>query len=89
MTILYQASLILPLLCLTFLAYLFNKEILGVLSRLLFIEERLKLTQDGELRRMLAKSNETIKGLKKENERLKLGLEIKDMNDSFDKEFKL
>ena len=84
MTILQQVSLIIPMLCIIFLAYLFNKEILGVLKRLSGIEERLKLTQDGELRRMLAKSDKTIRKLKEENKKLKLTLEIKDMNDTLE-----
>ena len=71
--------------CLVVLAFLYNKINLSVISRLLSIEDRLKLTQDGELRRMLAKANETIANLKKENKLLGLQLEFKDMEESIER----
>ncbi len=59
--------------CLISIVFLFNKKLEK-------IEDRLRLTQDGELRRMLAKANDTIEKLEKENEQQKLMMKIDAMN---------
>lgn len=63
-----------------------RKTINLIVERITSIESRLEVTQDGELRRMLGKANETIKKLEKENKKFKLMLEIKHMTDSLEKE---
>ncbi len=60
-------------LCLVLIAFLFNRKIS-------MIEDRLRLTQDGELRRMLDRANGTIKKLEKKNKQLELMVDIDVMN---------
>ncbi len=66
-------GILLSIACLLAIVFLLNNKLEG-------IEDRLLLTQDGELRRMLAKANDTIKKLKKENKQLELNIEIDAMN---------
>ncbi len=66
--------------CLVMLAHIYNRVNITFDNRLSKVEERLRLTQDGELRRMLDNANETIAKLKKENQQLNLMAEIDHMN---------
>jgi hypothetical protein len=60
--------------CLIAIVFLFNKK-------LKWMEDRMQVTQEGELRRMLEKANGTISKLEKEAKQLKLIIEIDKMNE--------
>lgn len=64
---------LISIICLIAIVFLFNKK-------LKWIEDRLQITQEGELRRMLARANDTIRKLEKEAEQSKLMIEIDEMN---------
>jgi hypothetical protein len=60
--------------CLIAIVFLFNKK-------LKWMEDRMQVTQEGELRRMLEKANGTIAKLEREAKQLKLIIEIDKMNE--------
>ena len=77
--------IIISVIALTISAILFERILIKLMDRIFQIEDRLKLSQDGELKRMLAKANESIADLKKENKQLKLYLEMDEMDKALER----